>query len=157
MADLLRGADISRDELDEIIKSNNKKRYELSEDGLSIRACQGHTVDVELGYKSSAPPEFLFHGTGLAEWELIQNLGIKKMQRHHVHLSVDPETAVNVAKRRRQPLLLIVDSKQMLADGYDFYLATNGVWLVDEVPPKYIRKYGDTDITKISFDGQLRP
>src|SRR5262245_29644861 len=51
------------EELQNVVARNDKKRFSLSEDGLQIRANQGHSIEVELGYAPTAPPEILFHGT----------------------------------------------------------------------------------------------
>jgi putative RNA 2'-phosphotransferase len=34
--------------------------------------------------------------------------------------------------------LLSVDAAQMSQDGVKFYVSANGVWLVDEVPARYL-------------------
>jgi len=64
--------------------------------------------------------------------------GLLKMARHHVHLSADAETAKVVAARRGLPLVLCVRAATMAADGHAFFLAANGVWLTERVPPQYI-------------------
>ena len=48
---LLKKADIeiTRAQLEAVVETNDKKRFALSEDGLSIRASQGHSVAVDLG------------------------------------------------------------------------------------------------------------
>ena len=38
-------------ELVEVVQENDKKRFEFSENGKKIRASQGHSVDVDLGYR----------------------------------------------------------------------------------------------------------
>jgi putative RNA 2'-phosphotransferase len=64
------------------------------------------------------------------------------MSRDYVHLSVDVDTAKMVgmrhAKRQNELVILAIDCKKMLADGYNFYVAENGVWLADYVPAKYL-------------------
>ncbi len=63
------------------------------------------------------------------------------MSRHHVHLSPDAETALNVGGRRRKEIILLkVDTKRMLADGFVFFLSENGVWLVPAVPANYLEE-----------------
>lgn len=47
-------------ELNEVVATNEKKRFAFSEDGRRIRANQGHSVDVELGYSPQAPPTRLY-------------------------------------------------------------------------------------------------
>ncbi|HEY1784673.1 MAG TPA: RNA 2'-phosphotransferase, partial [Pirellulales bacterium] len=65
--------------------------------------------------------------------------GLKKMARHDVHLSGDVQTATKVGQRRGRPVILVIDSAAMTADGYKFRLSENGVWLTDHVPAKYLR------------------
>lgn len=63
------------------------------------------------------------------------------MKRLHVHLSADKETAYSVGKRyakRNEPIILKIDATAMYADGFKFFLSENGVWLIDNVPPKYL-------------------
>ena len=49
--------------LEEIVRNNSKKRYEFNEDFTKIRACQGHSIDVDLELKAVKPPKILYHGT----------------------------------------------------------------------------------------------
>jgi len=123
--------------LDEVVRSNNKKRFEYNEDKSKIRARQGHSVDVDLGYKSVTPPYNLYHGTSNRFLSSIMTDGISKMSRHHVHLSEDKATAINVGKRHGKPVVITVSSAQMHADGYKFFKTDNNVWLVDEVCSRY--------------------
>src|SRR4051812_8705706 len=53
------GSPLTREELDEIVRTSDKQRFALSEDGLRIRANQGHSVEVNLGYEPATPPEIL--------------------------------------------------------------------------------------------------
>ena len=53
------GKSISRDVLHQVVASSDKNRFALSADGLSIRANQGHSVDVELGLPQVEPPNVL--------------------------------------------------------------------------------------------------
>ncbi|TDD54010.1 RNA 2'-phosphotransferase [Saccharopolyspora elongata] len=65
--------------------------------------------------------------------------GLRPMNRHHVHLSVDRETAKRVGGRRGRPVVLTVDAAGMHATGHEFRVSANGVWLVDHVRPEFIR------------------
>ena len=136
----------SREVLDRIVAENNKKRYSYNEDKTKIRAVQGHSFHVDVA-KVAIPPVILYHGTSTMAYEDIKKKGIQKMHRDYVHLSADLETAQNVgmrhAKRNRNLVILIIDCKAMLADGYKFYVAENGVWLTECVPVKYFRKMED--------------
>lgn len=129
---------ITLTELYDIVNTNNKKRFEFSDDKTQIRATQGHTVKVDLDLPVSIPPDILYHGSVEKYMKSINENGLTKQKRHAVHLSSEISTAVDVAKRRGVPVLLIVDSKQMVKDGYKFYLTKNNVWLTDNIPTKYI-------------------
>lgn len=136
---------MTREELDEVVAENSKKRFEFSEDGSLIRASQGHSVDVELGYEAKEPPQYLWHGTSDVTLPLIQEKGILRMDRHQVHLSLDEGTALIVARRRPGHAIKVrVLAGQMHEDGHKFYQSTNGVWLTDHVPPKYL-EIGDNN------------
>jgi putative RNA 2'-phosphotransferase len=132
---LLPAMKFTREQLEEVVHENNKKRFEFSVDGKMIRASQGHSVEVDLGYEEKDPPNCLYHGTSGEILDVLLREGLKKMRRHHVHLSTDVNTALIVARRRRKPIVLGVFAQKMRNDGYKFYLSTNGVWLTDHVPP----------------------
>lgn len=94
---------LNRTLLDRAVAENNKRRFSISEDGLRIRANQGHSIEVDLDLKPCAPPAVLFHGTADKVVGVIQREGILKMNRQHVHLSADRDTAANVGRRRASP------------------------------------------------------
>ncbi|HLL16042.1 MAG TPA: RNA 2'-phosphotransferase [Pyrinomonadaceae bacterium] len=129
---------VTREELAEVLRENDKQRFALSEDGTRIRASQGHSVRVELGYASLAPPPVLYHGTAAHLLDSISARGLLKGRRHHVHLSADTATAAKVGARHGRPLVIEVESGRMHAEGYEFYRSDNGVWLTEHVPAKYL-------------------
>jgi putative RNA 2'-phosphotransferase len=133
-----KGISINMELLDAIVETNDKKRFAFNEDKTRIRASQGHSIDVDLNMEPAEPPAFLYHGTGEKNLSLILATGIKKMNRQHVHLSKDKETAVTVGSRHGKPVVLTVRSGQMHTDGIKFYLSANGVWLTEFVDVKYI-------------------
>lgn len=133
------GTAISHELLREIVETNSKKRFALSEDGKRIRANQGHSVEVALGYDAQIPPEVLYHGTAEKNMVSIRTSGIQKQSRHHVHLSASKETALQVGQRHGKPVVLTIHSGQMHRDGLAFYLSENGVWLTDQVHLQYIQ------------------
>jgi putative RNA 2'-phosphotransferase len=124
--------------LEEIVATNEKKRFAFNEDKTKIRASQGHSIEVDLQYKPAVPPSVLYHGTALRFLDSIMKTGLEKKGRQHVHLSKDTKTALDVGKRHGQPAVLEVDSKEMLARGHKFYLSDNGVWLTDNVPTMFL-------------------
>ena len=126
------------------IEACPKKRFELSADGLMIRACQGHSVDVQLGLAAKLPPLMLYHGTVDSALPSIMSEGLSKRARHAVHLSQEVQTARVVGSRRSGTLVVLqVDAMAMVADGYTFEQAANGVWLVSDVPAKYLTVMAD--------------
>jgi putative RNA 2'-phosphotransferase len=128
----------SRAELEEVVVTNDKQRFAFNEDKSRIRANQGHSIEVELKLEAREPPETLFHGTVDRFLDGIRQQGLKKMNRHHVHLSADRLTAEKVGNRRGEAIILVVQTKAMHQDGFVFFLSDNGVWLTDHVPVKYI-------------------
>ena len=124
--------------LQTLVKTNDKKRFEFSVDGTMIRASQGHSVDVTLGYETLRPPDILYHGTASKNLESILEHGLQKKQRHHVHLSDDVKVARSVGMRYGKPVVLEILSGTMANCGIKFYRSTNGVWLTESVAPEYI-------------------
>jgi putative RNA 2'-phosphotransferase len=120
--------------LDYIVRSNNKSRFSFNEDQTKIRANQGHSVDVVLGYEPKEPPDVLYHGTADRFLESIMKTGLQKQARHHVHLSADTQTAIAVGQRYGKPVVLTILAKRMYSAGYKFYRTDNDVWLTEQVP-----------------------
>lgn len=127
------------EELEEVVFTNDKKRFAFNETKTAIRANQGHSIEVEIGFEEKTPPDILYHGTAEKNVESIKINGLKKMLRHHVHLSEDTETARNVGIRYGKPVIFQIDAKSMASEGFRFYLSANGVWLVEEVPARFLR------------------
>ena len=133
------GLCITREVLMEVVETNDKKRFTVSEDGSRIRAAQGHsTQQVQIEHQAAEPPAVLFHGTAEKSLSSIRGQGLHGVSRHYVHLSADEETAVKVGARHGKPVVLRIDTAAMTAAGHKFYLADNGVWLTESVPPQYI-------------------
>jgi len=138
------GKPLERETLDRVVAENDKQRFEFSPDGAWIRARQGHSTPVELDYEPTAPPDVLYHGTATRNRESIFAQGLIKGGRHHVHLSTNKETMLQVAMRHGKPLLLAIDAARMHAAGHQFLVTGNHVWLTDHVPPEYLRVADDS-------------
>lgn len=128
------GKEVSRERLETVVAENNKQRFSFSEDGLRIRANQGHSVPVDLGLSPLEPPEVLYHGTATRFLESILEKGLLPGSRQHVHLSHEKETAVTVGRRHGKPAVLTVRAGEMHRKGTAFFRSDNGVWLTDHVP-----------------------
>lgn len=144
VADLLQrareaGRPISASELEEVVRTNDKRRFAFSADGTMIRASQGHSVAVDLGLEALVPPRVLYHGTVDRCLASIRVQGLVPGRRQSVHLSADQETAAKVGARRGKPVILEVDAERMQAASFEFFMSANGVWLTDAVPARFLR------------------
>lgn len=124
--------------LEKIVAEDDKQRYSFSEDKSKIRANQGHSVDVNMGFTEKVPPEILYHGTAERFADSILAEGLKKMTRQYVHLSADEETASKVGVRHGKLRIFKVLSGEMYRQGYKFYCSDNGVWLTNNVPANFL-------------------
>lgn len=133
-----KGMSITPEKLQQVVETNNKNRFAFNETKTKIRASQGHSVAIELGYIPQTPPPLLYHGTGKKHLPSIMASGLEKMKRHHVHLSTDVATALQVGRRHGEAILLHINAAKMQADGFRFFLSENKVWLTERVPVDYI-------------------
>ena len=138
VSDLVGNHGFTMEELREIVATNNKQRYEFSEDMTRIRARQGHSILVDVELEEAIPPDVLYHGTAKEVADSIIKQGILKGNRLYVHLSSTVETATKVGARHGEPVVLAIDAKRMSEDGIKFFLSRNGVWLTEMVEAKYI-------------------
>ncbi len=134
--DLVRALKITHQQVREVVAGNDKQRFAI--EGSRIRANQGHTVEVDLDLPVADPPHTLYHGTIAKVIPDILEEGLRPMFRHDVHLSADVETALRVGSRRGRPVVLKVAAERMRADGHEFRVSANGVWLTAAVPPAYL-------------------
>ncbi|KAA8673935.1 MAG: RNA 2'-phosphotransferase [Pantoea dispersa] len=124
-----------------VITSSDKKRFILSDDGLHIRAAQGHsTQQVDIAYQEKTPPDILYHGTATRFISEIREQGLLPMSRQYVHLSTDEVTAIQVGQRHGKPLVLKIKALTMYEQGFKFFQAENGVWLTSSVPYQFIQE-----------------
>lgn len=134
-----RGLPLTRAELEAVVAGNDKQRFSFDASGMRLRANQGHSTPVDLQLTPLEPPPLLYHGTAATSLEAIRRTGLVPMARHHVHLSLDTETARRVGARHGRPVVLEVAAGAMSAVGHVFYRSENGVWLTDRVPPEHLR------------------
>ena len=133
-----KGHRLSREVVNDIVATNSKKRFALSDDGSKIRANQGHSIQVELDLPPAMPPDILYHGTATRFLDSIRQKGLLPASRRHVHLSVDTETAISVGQRHGKPSILIINAIEMHNAGHRFYISANSVWLTEFVPVEYL-------------------
>lgn len=133
------GKQLDQDLIQTVVATSDKKRFAISEDGLRIRAVQGHSTEsVDISYVVKAPPEFLYHGTATRFLESIRKEGLRPGSRQYVHLSQDPQIATAVGRRYGKPVVLKIKALLMHEQGFKFYQAENGVWLTSSVPSGFL-------------------
>lgn len=137
------GRKIDRKLLEHIVASDQKGRYAFSGDGKRIRACQGHSLEIDMEFAPLDPPEFLYHGSAKRFSKQIDREGLKPGTRQYVHLSIDSETAVDVGSRHGMPIVYTVRAREMHQAGFCFCRSENNVWLTGKVPPTYLEHDND--------------
>ena len=125
----------SLQDLQQIVESDNKGRFEFAEDKSSVRALYGHSINVDLGLEPTIPPLVLYHGTAEKYIDSIMKEGLRPRKRNFVHLSETIDMAKQVGTRHGSPIVLSIDTAAMLRAGYKFYKAQNGIWLTGDIPP----------------------
>lgn len=103
-----------------------------------VRARATPSRSISLSH-AAEPPSYLYHGTVGGSLDAIRSEGLRPMNRTHVHLSPDRETATRVGARRGRPVVLSVDAAAMHRAGHTFHVSANGVWLAAAVPPEFLR------------------
>ena len=91
---------VTRDVILAVVATSDKQRFSLSAGGERIRAAQGHSIAVNLGYAAIEPPAILYHGTAWSNWASITVEGLTPRTRNAVHLSTDIDTATRVGARQ---------------------------------------------------------
>ena len=123
----------------QIVKEDSKDRYEISNDKTKIRALYGRSIPIELDIQPVVPLDILYHGTTEMAFSSITSVGIMPRSRNFVHLSDDTETAWEVVKRHSKNILIVqIDAKKMLEDGYSFFNPVDHTWLVKQVLKDYL-------------------
>lgn len=128
----------TRQEIIDIVASDEKGRYEINESEDKIRALYGHSIKVDLCLLPGTPPPTLYHGTATKYMERILASGIQPKSRQYVHLTTSREVALKTGERHGTPLLITVDAGKMYEEGFCFYPINESLWLSKEIPPQFI-------------------
>ena len=129
---------LTLEEVCEIVQTDTKGRFVLSEDGGKVRALYGHSVPVDLELKAENPPKVLYHGTARRNLDRIRTEGICSMKRNYVHLCTTMDSAMRVGSRHGEAVVLEVRAGDLFQAGQAFYSATSSIWLTANVPPEFI-------------------
>ncbi|XP_068682076.1 tRNA 2'-phosphotransferase 1-like isoform X3 [Montipora foliosa] len=138
------------DDIRQVVANNDKQRFALRDDPstkrLQIRANQGHTmqvddIELELITDHTKAPVVL-HGTYRDCWPQIKAQGLSRMKRNHIHFA--PGEPGEEGMRRSCEVLIFVNLKKALSDGFKFYRSANNVILCpgnDQgfLPPRYFQ------------------
>lgn len=151
---LISEKEFSYEEIVNIVLSDEKMRFEFNDDLTLIRALYGHSVPVDLGLECKVPPEQLYHGTSTNASVDILDSGLQPMSRNFVHLTDDIKNAIEVGQRHGDPLVVCINTVEMIDDGYHFYNPIGHTWLVSKVPSKYLRieKHSSVTFDEENFD-----
>ena len=129
------------EQLCDLVANDSKGRFEFNEDKAKIRALYGHSVQVDMDYANCTPPEILYHGTSMNAYASILDNGLISRSRNYVHLTDDNDTALETGARHGAPVTIRIKALEMFNAGCEFYNPKKGIWLVREVPRKFIDSY----------------
>ena len=130
-----------------VVETNSKKRFEMKtfDNKIYIRANQGHSSgqlnDEVMLETIKEPIEGCFHGTYKSNLASIKKNGLSRMSRKHIHIAESFES--KSGKRDNCNLVIYINMKSAMDDGFKFYRSDNGVILTpgnDDgfLPPQYL-------------------
>ena len=156
VSELLRHRSLKRYDVDihfikKIVEANSKQRFSLRhESGMYwIRANQGHSIDVKVEMTDIKDPDEIpvaIHGTTMAAWKSIENSGLSRMSRQHIHFATGMfgDSGVVSGMRRNCEVFIHLDVSKAMNDGISFYKSSNGVVLTSGkdgiLPPIYFER-----------------
>ncbi|THH10352.1 hypothetical protein EW145_g1381 [Phellinidium pouzarii] len=154
--------------LERIVQHDPKSRYHLLFEPTSvenseteksiwwIRANQGHSlmdIDLKLADITDAGQiPMAVHGTTRMAWARIEEEGLSRMKRAHIHLAKETGHIKGVSvvpgMRSRSEVLIYVDVDKALREGIKFHLSDNGVVLTPGdasgfLSPKFFKRVTD--------------
>ncbi len=135
--------ELTREDIEEIVSTNGKKRFAFNDDKTRIRALQGHSLDwviIEKEDVTSTCPDILYHGTSQENAEKILASSLKSMGRNEIHLSKDIKTAKQVGSRHGKVAVFEVDMRGLENSGQKIYISENGVYLtIEDIDVKFLK------------------
>lgn len=131
---------MTRKDIQNIVYSNNKKRFELKRERgvFKIRAVQGHSMshlEDSLLFSPLNVEEFkdkpIIHGTFRDAWKFIQETGLKKMARNHIHFAIGypGDQEVISGMRNTCEIFIEIDLELAVRNGIKFFISQNKVVL----------------------------
>jgi 2'-phosphotransferase len=153
---------LTQEMVEGVVASSNKQRFALTkkDDGkLYIRANQGHSLDIIDPYQLLTPLSAeelsqiptIVHGTYLEPWtKHIQNQGLSKMCRTHIHFAkgMPNDAGVISGMRRTSDVYIYVNAIKCAQDGIEFLESANGVLLTAGIDGMLATKYFSHVVSK---------
>ena len=141
-------------DVEEVVRNCDKQRYTLAvgDDGrLLIRANQGHSIkNVQVDMEEITNPndaQTVIHGTNFKAWNGIQQSGLSRMKRNHIHFAAGEPGSEGVISGMRSSaqVYIYIDVHSAMKDGLKFFRSSNNVILSpgnDQgvIPPKHFKQ-----------------
>uniref|UniRef100_A0A6M2DNV4 2'-phosphotransferase n=1 Tax=Xenopsylla cheopis TaxID=163159 RepID=A0A6M2DNV4_XENCH len=127
--------DITLEDILRVVSNNDKQRFSVRKNPgngeLEIKANQGHTISLNnlklLEIPLITSYTEVIHGTYYSCWKAIKKEGLRRMKRMHIHFAKDLNSISGI--RKNCQVLIYVDIKLALKDGYKFFESENQVIL----------------------------
>ena len=122
---------VTVDDITDIVSTCPKQRFKIEIIGgtTKIRANQGHSMKQTMSIELEAIRTFserVFHGTSKSAWKIIEEKGLSRMKRNHIHMALES----GLEKHRiRSELFVEIDANKAAGDGIKFFKSDNGVIL----------------------------
>ena len=132
----------TREDIDAVIALPGRARFEVVRDerGARIRALYGHTA-LRPEYEPVAPPDVLYVAVAPESLAEVDRQGLAPTELSYIHLAITPaEARRSVLRLTATPVVLRVDAGVAHAEGRVFYSPTEGVYLVESLPAKYVTR-----------------
>ncbi len=128
-----------------IVLTDQKGRYQLSDNKRYLRATYGHSIDVDLtDLPSEGVPEILYYPTNKEEFEILKENGILPSDRRWIHLSSSKEKAYIAGLYHFDtPLVIPIRSEAILGSGESIYHAGQEVFICKFVNPESMNEPED--------------
>lgn len=127
--------------IEALAMTDPKQRYQVNREH-EIRASYGHTIPVNMDdLPTEGVPDKLYYQTTEEELEFIRETGISPSDKSWIHLSLTARQAyVSGMFHIDSPTVVEIDIEGLRESGRPTYRATDEVFLVNEIPPEFIRE-----------------
>lgn len=111
-----------------VVKNCPKQRFKIQDN--KIRANQGHSVEKDITMEEITDASLypiVIHGTFKKFLEKINEEGLCRMKRNHIHMATSLDAKSGC--RKDCQVFIYIDIKKCMQDGMKFYKSDNGVIL----------------------------